>query len=710
MILRLAREQFRARKRASLWTGALLAFSLALSTYVLVMAATVLQFRADGSGYNPWGNPLENFASDEASFGFPWVVVPETDEGPERITMPYLGEIPDPPTLSELETKLATTAGATHASFVTIAEPAGGARPLAIFSIRGFDWEAALAEGHAPGADEIVLRADVARQFGLGLGDALRLSVTRDGVVYSTVRTVVGYTLPADVAPFWLDLPGAYADWEDLPTLSRDLPWAFADADGERVVVIQPHIVWAGDAPELEPYLDEEVFGISRDHFDFSNVLWAYGPSGWALLVAGLTLFALVTAALGLGRTQAEARTKWAATARSLGATRASVAGASLVETATFGVVAVTAGIGGGIAVAATHVSVLGVTHPASLLPRGVSVPGQVVVLAVAVGGLLTVILAVIPAFWASRVAPVAALKPVTPVGQAQLSREVSPWWPTAVAGIAAALWCGIYAIGERRGWVDGSALQYLSWVASLAGFVAGVTMLVQAARFTVLRVGVALARSPRPWVLAAGDALVARRRLYTSAALGPALVAGVFGFWSAADIGSHQWYDPHYRGWGEWPLPGFREWWGAELIRSGAFGVAAVSMTVLVAIAVTVTLVAGPSRSADDATRAALGLSDAHSRSGAALGQWLVMGAGTTWGGVLGCALPILFHVVGAALSPRTLVYSLHWNLSVAAYALSATGVAVLIGWAISLAGALVVGLAARRGTPVEALRAASR
>lgn len=67
---------------------------------------------------------------------------------------------------------------------------------------------------------------------------------------------------------------------------------------------------------------------------------------------------------------------------------------------------------------------------------------------------------------------------------------------------------------------------------------------------------------------------------------------------------------------------------------------------------------------------------------------------------------LPLILHITSAALSPQSLVNSLHWNATVAGYSLVSTTIIVATALGIALGGALIVAFASRSRTPVEALR----
>jgi hypothetical protein len=413
----------------------------------------------------------------------------------------------------------------------------------------------------------------------------------------------------------------------------------------------------------------------------------------------------MIIAAFSMGRAQAEARTKWAATARVFGATRRTIALSSLIETAIVSLIGIALGLAAGIAAVAASIGVLRSTHPDALLPSGPSVPGVLILAGVGIGAIIAIVVAAVPAFWAARVSPVAALKPVTPLGDATVSPRVSRWWLIGLLVGLTLVNLAAYAVSER-------ASSGLSWpmivvaLATIASLVVGFAALVDGLRELLPRVAEGVGRIPRPWAVAAGDSLRAHHRLFTYASLSMALTVGVAvaGATQSA-IGAIDWNTP-YQGLGEPPMVGLAQYREDTLFTSTSLwaGIGALGLATL--IAVVVTLSSRAALAADGATRSALGLSRDHEVVAATVRQWTPMVMGIAVGGALGWVLPLGIRLVAALASPNALVYSGRWNLTVAGYSLTAAGIVVGLALAISIVGSLVVGLFTRAGTPVEALR----
>jgi len=233
--------------------------------------------------------------------------------------------------------------------------------------------------------------------------------------------------------------------------------------------------------------------------------------------------------------------------------------------------------------------------------------------------------------------------------------------------------------------------------------------LLLEGSRALVGRVGALLARGRRPWLIAAGDGLVAHRRTFTFASLSALALTGAMA-WAATDSAIRA-IDPNvdFGGSGEPPLPSFASWWQDDFQASGRAAGLGIIIGVATVVAVAVTLASRSAFAADAATRSALGLTGAGERAAAAIRQWAVMGSAAIGGGLLGWAVRVVVRLGGAALSPRELAYSAHWNLTVAAYGLAGSALMIGVALGVTLAGSLAIGLLTRAGTPIETLRRAA-
>ena len=697
MILRLVREQLRSQWRYTAWSAGLLAFALGLATYAMVTGATAIALRDANDEFTPrehaafFHSAIGTAAEDPALAGL------ENLLPFDQVTALIAQASDEVPVTAVVQT---------HASLSTPGDIliAAVATP--------FRWDRYLAEGAAPQHGQVVVNYALAHDDAIAVGDRVAFtqhpSVGRDrGMTF----TVSGILKDFSVAPYWT-YPGAdaYVAWSDAEAVVAGLPSVTVHAGGTEATALETFVAWDGYSAVLAPFSTIDYWAPQGTGFSFTEASLFTDTTGrWLLVAAALAVLGTIVAAFGMGRAQAEARTRWAATARVLGATRRTVALSSVVETAIVSLAGIAVGLAAGVAAVAATLGVLHARHPDALLPATPSVPRALLVTGVGVGLLIAGAVAAVPAFWSARVAPVAALKPVTPVSEARVSRDVSPWWPVGILGGSIVVASGLQWFVER---LDGSGMSLLPvalGVAVIVMVVAGAAVAVEGARRIVAWLGRRLSLSRRPWLIAAGDGLTAHRRLFTFASLASGGTAGAFAWVVTANAAS-----PYYRssatfGWGDAPIPSFAEWWHNDLPGSLLVGAALLFAGVVTFVAVIVTLSSRASFATDAATRAALGLTPNGERVAAATRQFAVMATAATGGAVLGWAARLIVRLVGASLSPFERVSSVHWNLTVAGYALAATGVALAVILAVALAGSLVVGLLGRSRTPVEALRRAA-
>lgn len=147
-----------------------------------------------------------------------------------------------------------------------------------------------------------------------------------------------------------------------------------------------------------------EAEALTGDALVLTLMLLVFGTV--ALLVAGLVIantFAVLLAQ----------RTRELALLRCVGATARQIRRSVLAEAAVTGVAASALGVGAGIGLAALVSALVGTDSPVPL--AGVSVPLSAVLGGLAVGTLTTLVAALAPARAATRVAPLAALRPLDP-------------------------------------------------------------------------------------------------------------------------------------------------------------------------------------------------------------------------------------------------------------------------------------------------------
>ena len=701
MILRLVREQLRSQWRYTAWSAGLLAFALALATYAMVTGATAVAHENKYDDFNLYGR---------ANFG----AVDGVTEGDPAGAGQFNGR--SAISLDDLVSLIrdASAEGSIVAGYEVGTNIVGyGEYTFFLIPATPVAWGPYLESGVAPEHGEVAVGADVAEALGIGLGDRIVLdAVGKDSGAASRTFVISGTLKTTEyVAPYWTRVPNVIASPTDFASVAAAFAHVTSSdaATGETTLAVHLEMGWDGDNGVLAPYAVQYWEDSSPRGITLSRAWSNSDQTGYrALGAAGLIVFGMIIAAFSMGRAQAEARTKWAATARVLGATRPTIALSSLVETAIVSLVGIALGLVVGIAAVAVSIGVLRATHADALLPSGPSVPGLLVLAGVGIGAVIAIVVAAVPAFWAARVSPVAALKPVTPLGEAAVSRRVSRWWLIGLLSGLALVNLAFYTASERLS--GGGSWAYIALALGiLAILVVGFAAVVDGLRELLPRVAERIGRIPRPWAVAAGDSLRAHHRLFTYASLSMALTVGVaVAAATQTAFGAIDW-STGWPGWGEPPMVGLAQFRDDTFLTSTSLWGVMGALGVATLIAVVVTLSSRATLAADGATRSALGLSRDSELVAAAARQWTPMVLGIVVGGVLGWMLPLGIRLAGALASPNVFVYSGRWNLTVAGYGLSAAGTVVGLALAISLIGSLVVGLAARAGTPVDGLRRAA-
>jgi hypothetical protein len=313
-----------------------------------------------------------------------------------------------------------------------------------------------------------------------------------------------------------------------------------------------------------------------------------------------------------------------------------------------------------------------------------------------AVGAVLSLIVAAVPAFWASRVSPVAAFKPVTDVTEAEVSRRVSPWWiaPVFPVGLVS-LW-----VGTR----DPDAVGFVGYLGAIVAGVSGFVLLKEGLRALLTARGRWLGRTRFAPFKAAGDGIVASPRSATANALLFALPLTLITWMvvvnNFSNLESHM---ASGRPSGTWPIPGHES---AVVWATGGLLWALVLLAEFECVALTVTFANRSATAAAAATHRALGLSTLQQRQSAYLQHVVpqVGGAivGTYVGFILGVATYFLAPSNGSARPGSAGDYLPAWWNS----ALSTGYLIALAGVFAALGGLIVAAAASRVRTPIDSLK----
>lgn len=503
MIGRLALAQLRAYRAQSVWTLVLLSLVAAMMTASAVMGST--QNALLDTGYWQVLGSRDSAGYADMTLGTP--------AGDRRSV-----------TVDELE---AAVTGAPGSNAVAVSQttlfgpgydPSGeGHWESAVWAIAVFgdDQGVPVVEGRAPQArGEIALAANIADDFGLAIGDTAPFYAYKGGAGYPDTLydfTLVGIT-PSQLLPgYQTNATPAYISWDEATQPDGAIATNHMDADGATWFATSVDLAWDGDPESLRPFYSGAWADDEWGYLPDASVVW-WG-SGVVLLVA------LVVMSFAVGRTQASRRSQWVATMRTMGARRRDIAGAALLETGMLGGGALVFGVGGGVALTQVQLTIARamVEHPVS--PWHVSIDWFGVALPAAALVVAALVISAVPAFWASRVAPTAALKPVSELTEAEISRRVSVVWAVVplIAGVAMAWVARTGASFEQSSDVRFGVIV----VATLAAVVGGFTTVLEGLRMLVPLAGRRLARSVDVAKMVAGEALTSRPRQ----AVAPAII-----------------------------------------------------------------------------------------------------------------------------------------------------------------------------------------
>lgn len=707
MIRQLVREQFRSHRTYLIWTTALLTLAVAMASYAAFTAA---------QGVAVSSHAAASFGMDGAWNGDVMLSEdPYADKTVTRMTPAELEEV--------VETANAEGAGAVALAPVSInvsaLPPADRDRtadevadwPLYLPAAMTGQTDAAalLASGHLPAPGEAAVSADWATSNGLGVGDTVWPYATVWPLDDEPPRevelgplTVSGLLRDPLSGGYGVQAHDALVNWETAAAFNDAMP--DTDAPPWEESLLQHAAISA----EVEtPTLTAIIGGSWSNPFGITTATLA--PTVLAVGAAVLVL-GLIGMSFAVGRAQAQARSGWVATARVLGARRSTVAMAALLEVLGVGLVAGLAGAALGYGVVALDWAVLKSSQPDALAPAGMQVPLWTWGAMIGLGAVVAGIIGAIPAFWAARVAPAAALKPVTPATQAEVSRR-APFWP------AVSLWLlftipmlvGLHASDTRLPFMD--VLSLATPVLGFGAVVTSVPLVIELTRHVVAVVARRVARATRPWAVAAGSALVGRPRQ----ASGPASVlalASTVAFAVTTWTSLARWADqsPSIY-WGTDATPGPLD---QVVIGTGyddfgviLLGIIAIGMATLVAVAVGAFVSLRQATTAESDATAALGLDAREARLASGMQFGLPLATGTTLGAVLGTAVaiavfsyqhwePIAATTDGTAYSDSVMVGP-GWALVSLGHAAVPIALALGIGLACIAVGSGMVALTTR-------------
>jgi len=707
MMLRLAIAQLRANRSFTLWTAGLMTILVAILAYIVIAGATQATISREAAAV--YGGDRDSYGAVSFALSPPIqsVVAPDAQEGTQGvIAEPDPGIAP-----SDFDAALASSkasdAMAIAQNYLRTspiergdAEWWMGDRVINTVALRGNVEIPALAHGVAPAhLGEVTLASNVARRLGVSIGDDLTLYPvgwqpdTRDQGTTPRVMKVVGLAASNDLIGYDVYLPDAYVSWDEVTTPEGVLVSTFVQFDENQVPVRSlegyADVHWTGDDKALDPYRMQGWITPTPSDFSLPHATVAWFGAAIALFIA------MIVMSFAVGRSQASARTQWVATVRTMGARRAHIVAAATLESLLLAAIAVVAGTGLGVALAQVQLSFARAQSGAPFGPSAIAWHWVIIPVVIAAGVVVAVVVAAVPAFWAARVAPTAALKPVSDVTETELSRRVPVLWLIIPFAVGA----GLVELTALDFGAPVAAVAVLGWIIVI---VAGFALVVEVLRVAIASVGRGLAHSPHPSMLTAGDALATRPRQAVAPALLMAVAVSLLTLWSCVQANSATEYLADGEGGFAGLDPPSRDYLRSNLLGFTTIATITIAALALQLVAAAIITSHRAATSNEAAARRAMGLS----RRGEAIAlwwqQWLPQAVGVCVGLVVG----MIGFLARASVSQSPFTDGV-WRARFAALGYGAAYSAVVAAAMLAVAD-LVAALAARASraaTPLAAL-----
>jgi ABC-type lipoprotein release transport system permease subunit len=618
VIWQLTREQLRSQKGFIAWTAGMLIVALALVTYSAVMYATEQANDAD----------IASVTGDFDKFqGYAYSVVGSDDDDAANVGE---GLAPIDSVDTAIADAIASGSDVQAARQTYMYLPGQDPSSFGIAAVTGsVDWGQLLVTGTAPLRGELAISSALASDLGVGIGDSVVAS--SDGSIGGGGTTesdespmsfiVSGLTAsPVSTDGLGINLAQAYASWEDSLSLASAAAVPVGEpSDG---VEIFTDMSWNTGSGALDAF---DVYG------DYSmgaqEAAWLRLDAATAL--AGALSLGAVVMALAIGRNQAQARATWVGPSRAMGASRRTIAAATVIETLVVGAGASAAGIVLGVGAALLSQSQIRSSVPDAFYPASPVVTWPLIVGLVLLGVILSALIGAIPAAWASRIEPVDALRPAAAIAAERPSRgrlgsAVVYAWLGAIALFLASL-----AVEAFLG-----AATMVTTVLGAAVIILTAAMAYRLLRWTLMRLGTRLARSGTPWAVAAGSSMSGRPGQSATVALIFACIVAPMVLITPLLLTSA-------------PNEGSDEAGGlAQALWAAAFVLFLIALAIATIIGVAVHATDAHTSRGDAATRAALGLTRANERKARFWQYWITALVGAGLGAIIGLLTTVVWAI----------------------------------------------------------------
>ncbi|MFG2431511.1 ABC transporter permease [Streptomyces sp. NPDC048590] len=320
-----------------------------------------------------------------------------------------------------------------------------------------------ITSGHAPrGPTEIMVDADTARKHHLKLGDELR-TVTVTGDIRARITGIATFTVTnPGAAVVYLDTATAQSKLLGAPDVFSHISVTAEPGVGDSA--LKKDIAAAlGDPAAYKLQTQQESADANKDSMGSFLDVMKYAMLGFAGIAFLVGIFLIVNTFSML----VAQRTREIGLMRAIGSSRKQVNRSVLVEAVLLGIVGSVLGVGAGIGLAVGLMKLMGAMGM-ELSTRDLTIAWTTPVTGLALGIVVTVLAAYVPARRAGKVSPMAALR------DSGTPADTRSGWFRGVAGLVltGAGAAGLWATTRVDEATEGSLYLGLGVVLTLVGFI----------------------------------------------------------------------------------------------------------------------------------------------------------------------------------------------------------------------------------------------